>query len=79
MGSAMIVTNVVLENTLGVDIVDDDDVVETIAAQGSVQTPWIRGIVGNQPQNPDSELRAGSAQRGRYRQKPGLFSPGAWA
>src|SRR5450631_2025267 len=40
---------------------------------------WIRGIVGNQPQNPDSELRAGSAQRGRYRQKPGLFSPGAWA
>jgi hypothetical protein len=32
MGSAMMVTNVVLENTLGVDIVDDDDVVEAIAA-----------------------------------------------
>jgi hypothetical protein len=32
MGSAMIVTNVILENTLGVDIVDDDDVVEAIAA-----------------------------------------------
>ena len=32
MGAAMIVTNVVLENALGVDIVDDDDVVEAIAA-----------------------------------------------
>ena len=38
MGSAMVVRNVLLENTLGVGIIDDNDVVETIAAQGSVQS-----------------------------------------
>ena len=31
MGSAMIVTSISLQHTLGVDIVDDDDVVEAIA------------------------------------------------
>ena len=32
MGSAMIVTNVLLQHTVGVYIVDDNDVVEAIAA-----------------------------------------------
>jgi hypothetical protein len=32
MGSPMVVANVLFENTLGVDVVDDDDVVEAIAA-----------------------------------------------
>ena len=32
MGSGMVVRSVLLENTLGADIVDDDDVVEAIAA-----------------------------------------------
>jgi hypothetical protein len=34
----MVVANVLFENTLGVDVVDDDDVVEAIAAQSPVQT-----------------------------------------
>jgi len=32
MGSAMIVTNVLLENARGVGVINDNDVVETIAA-----------------------------------------------
>jgi hypothetical protein len=32
MGSAMIVANIFLQHVIGVDIVDDDDVVEAIAA-----------------------------------------------
>jgi hypothetical protein len=32
MGSAMVITNVLLQDTLCVDLVEDDDVVEAIAA-----------------------------------------------
>ena len=32
MGAALIVTNVLLENALGVGVINDNDVVETIAA-----------------------------------------------
>lgn len=44
----------------------------------SAEVEYGHGTAPAEPR-PDSELRAGSAQRGRYRQKPGLFSPGEWA
>jgi hypothetical protein len=43
MGAAMIVTSIFLQHTLGVSLVDDDHMVEAIAAQSSVQ-PLANGV-----------------------------------